>query len=50
MGVFRALGLGIAIVILKLLVPEVVDGFSSALSAFFALATTLFMSVESAIN
>lgn len=50
MGIFRALGLGIAIVVLKLLLPEVMDGFAGALSAFFTLATTLFANVASAID
>ncbi len=35
MGIFRAIGMGLAIVILKLLMPGVISGFEGTLSALF---------------
>jgi hypothetical protein len=38
MRIFRAIGLGLAIVILKTLMPEVFGGFEATLVQFFGLA------------
>jgi hypothetical protein len=49
MGIFKALGLGLTIVILKLLMPDVMSGFEGTLSAFFGLTQTLLSNVDSNI-
>lgn len=47
MGIFKALGLGLTIVILKLLMPDVMSGLEGSLSAFFGVTETLFSNVQS---
>jgi len=46
MGIFRAIGLGLGIVILKLLMPSVMSGFEGALSAFFGAVQAIFVQLE----
>lgn len=46
MGIFRALGLGLVIVILKLLLPDVMSGIEGTLVAFFGVAESLLGSVQ----
>ena len=41
MGIFKAIGLGIAIVVLKLLVPDVMSGIEATLVSFFKLTQLL---------
>lgn len=50
MGIFRALGLGVAIVILKLLVPEVMNGLEGTLVAFFGVTELVLSGVESGLG
>lgn len=45
MGIFRAVGMGLAIVILKLLMPGVMSGFEGTLSAFFGVTQDIFTNV-----
>ena len=47
MGVFRALGLGLAIVILKCLMPDVMSGLEGTLSSLFRITETILTNVES---
>ena len=46
MGIFRAVGLGVAIVILKLLMPAVMSGFEGTLSSFFGVTQLLLANIE----
>ena len=46
MGIFKALGLGIAIVVLKLLMPEVFSGLEGALVAVFGLVQTMMSNMQ----
>lgn len=50
MGIFRAVGLGVAIVILKLLMSAVMSGFEGTLSAFFGVAQLMLAQVEYALG
>ncbi len=50
MGIFRALGLGVAIVILKLLLPEIMGPLVGTLSALFTLTETILANVQSAVE
>ena len=49
MGIFRAIGLGLTIVILKLLLPDVMSGFEGTLAQFFGLTKTILSNVQSNI-
>jgi hypothetical protein len=49
MGIFRALGLGLAIVLLKLLMPGVVSGFEYTLISFFGVTSALLASVHASL-
>lgn len=46
MGIFKALGLGIAIVVLKLLMPEVFSGLEGTLVAVFGLVQTIMSNMQ----
>lgn len=46
MGIFKALGLGLCIVILKLLLPDVMSGIEGTLVAFFAVTEALLGGVQ----
>ena len=46
MGIFKALGLGIAIVVLKLLMPDVFSGLEGALVAVFGLVQTVMSNIQ----
>jgi hypothetical protein len=46
MGIFRALGLGLTIVILKLLLPDVMSGIEGTLVAFFGVTQALLGGVQ----
>ena len=46
MGIFKALGLGIAIVVLKLLMPDVFSGLEGALVAVFGLVQTMMSNMQ----
>ncbi len=46
MGIFKALGLGLTIVILKLLMPDVMSGFEGTLTAFFGVTQTVFSHLQ----
>jgi len=50
MGIFRAVGLGLVIVILKLLMPGVMSGLEGSLSAFFGITETLLVNAQSNLN
>ncbi|HSE34770.1 MAG TPA: hypothetical protein VLB83_01475 [Candidatus Paceibacterota bacterium] len=50
MGILKALGLGLGIVVLKFLVPEVFAAITGALIAFFELATTVFATMHAAVG
>lgn len=47
MGIFKAMGLGLSIVILKLLMPDVMSGLEGTLSAFFGITETLLTNAQS---
>lgn len=49
MGIFRALGLGLAIVLLKLLMPGVVSGFEYTLISFFGVTSALLANVHASL-
>jgi hypothetical protein len=46
MGIFKALGLGLTIVILKLLLPDVMSGIEGTLVAFFSVTEKLLGGVQ----
>jgi hypothetical protein len=50
MGIFKALGLGLTIVILKLLMPGVMSGFEGTLTAFFGVTETVFGNLQYALS
>lgn len=50
MGIFKALGLGLTIVILKLLMPDVMSGLEGTLAQFFGLTQSLLSSAQSTLN
>jgi len=50
MGIFKALGLGLTIVILKLLMPDVMSGFEGTLSAFFGVTQMILMHVQGGLS
>lgn len=50
MGILKALGLGLAILVLKFLVPEVFSALTEALVSFFALASTVFGTFQAAVG
>lgn len=50
MGIFKALGLGLTIVILKLLMPDVMSGLEGTLSSFFGLTQSLLSSAQSTLD
>ena len=50
MGIFKALGLGLTIVILKLLMPDVVSGLEGTLTSFFGLTQTIFSNVNANLS
>ena len=41
MGISRAIGLGLTIVILKLLLPDVMNGIEGTFTAFFSVTQTV---------
>ncbi len=47
MGIFKALGLGLTIVVLKLLMPGMMSGLEGTLTAFFGLTETILSNVQS---
>ncbi len=47
MGIFKAVGLGLTLVILKLLLPDVMNGFEGTLAAFFSLTQTILLNMHS---
>lgn len=49
MGIFKALGLGLAIIILKSLLPDVMSGLEGTLSAFFAVTKTILLNLQAGI-
>lgn len=49
MGIFKALGLGLTIVILKLLLPEVMNGIEGTLTAFFSVLETVLLRSQAAL-
>lgn len=50
MGIFRAIGLGVAIVILKLLMPAVMSGLEGTLSMFFGVTQLMLAQVGYALG
>jgi len=46
MGIFKALGLGLTIVILKSLMPDVMSGIEGTLSAFFSITQTILLHIK----
>lgn len=50
MGVFKAVGLGLTILILKLLMPDVMSGFEGTLTAFFGVTETILTGVQSGLT
>ena len=50
MGIFKALGLGLTIVILKLLMPDVVSGLEGTLGSFFGLTQTIFSNIDANLS
>ena len=50
MGIFKALGLGLTIVILKLLLPEVMNGIEGTLTAFFSVLETVLLRSQAALS
>ena len=50
MGVFKALGMGIAIVILKLLMPDVMSGFEGTLASFFGVTQTVLVHMQASLS
>ncbi len=50
MPIFRAFGLGVAIVIHKLAMPEVVSGFETTLVQFFSVASHILDAADAAIG
>jgi hypothetical protein len=50
MRILRAVGMGLAIVILKLLMPAVVSGFEGTLTAFFGVTESLLANVQFAVS
>lgn len=49
MGILKAFGLGLTIVILKLLLPDVMNGFEGTLSAFFRVTETILLRLGSSL-
>ncbi len=49
MGIFKALGLGLTIIILKTLLPDVMSGLEGTLSAFFGVTESVLRGVESGL-
>jgi hypothetical protein len=45
MGIFKALGLGLTIIILKCLMPDVMNGLEGTLAALFSLTQTILIRV-----
>ncbi len=50
MGIFKALGLGLVIVILKLLMPDVMSGLEGTLASFFGVTQTILAHVQYALS
>ncbi len=50
MGIFKALGLGLTIVILKLLMPDVMSGLEGTLSAFFGVTQEILLHVQGGLS
>ena len=50
MGIFNALGLGFAIVIMKFLMPDVMSGLEGTLVQFFGLTQMLLTNAESMVG
>lgn len=50
MGIWKALGLGLTIVILKLLMPDVVSGLEGTLASFFGLTQTIFSNIDANLS
>lgn len=50
MGVFRAVGLGIGIIVLKLLLPDVMSGIEGTLVAFFGVTQLILAHVGVALG
>lgn len=46
MGIFKALGFGLTIIILKFLLPDVMSGFEGTLTAFFGVTETILHNVQ----
>ncbi len=49
MKIFGALGLGLALVILKSIMPDVMSGFEGTLVSFFGITQSVLANVQSAI-
>jgi hypothetical protein len=49
MSIFKALGLGLTIIILKSLLPDVMSGLEGTLSAFFAVTQSVLLHVEAGL-
>ena len=49
MGIFRALGMGLAIVILKLLMPDVMSGLEGTLTALFGITSAVLTQAQFAL-
>ena len=49
MGIFKALGFGLTIVILKLLVPDVMNGIEGTLTALFSVTETVLERTQSSL-
>ncbi len=50
MGIFKALGLGLTILILKLLMPDVMSGLEGTLSAFFGVTQAILTHVQGGLS
>lgn len=50
MGIFRALGMGLAIVILQCLMPAVMSGFEGTLTALFGVTETVLTTTQASLT
>jgi uncharacterized protein (DUF2236 family) len=49
MGIFRALGMGLSIVILKALMPGVMSGLEQTLEALFGVTSTILVGIQGSL-
>ncbi len=50
MGIFKALGLGLTILILKCLMPNVMNGFEGTLTALFSVTQVILVHVGQGLS